>query len=76
MTDTVTAPKALDVSSEAYRIYTYSDGGQFRIDCPVELFIVGGSHRVVDADGVTHRPERGFVGISWKPFAGAPAFVA
>lgn len=71
--------KRIDISSEQFRIYTYGDGSTFRIDNPKMLFVEGGSfssHRVIDADGVTHRPERGFVGISWKPRDGEPAFVA
>lgn len=70
----------IDISSEQHRVYTYGDGKQFRIDAPVELHVLtddrGTSHRVIDADGVTHRPERGWVGISWQPKDGAPAFVA
>lgn len=70
-------PAGLDISSEAYRIYTYADGKTFRINDPDQLFITeSGSHRVTDADGLTHRPERGYVAISWKPRPGRPAFVA
>jgi len=71
--------KELDISSEEYRIYTYAGGETYRIDFPVVLFIIedgGPSHRVVDKNGVTHRPERGWVAISWKPNDGEPAFVA
>jgi hypothetical protein len=71
------APVAIDLTSERYRNYTYPDGVTFRITAPVALYITAdGSHRVVDAAGVTHRPTRGFVGISWKPKDGQPAFVA
>lgn len=69
-------PQPIDVSMEAYRIYTFHDGKVFRINNPVQLYIVGGSHRVVDAEGLTHRPERGYVGISWAPKPGQPPFVA
>ena len=66
----------IDISSEAYRVYTFADGKRFRVENPDKLYILPcGSHRVVDLDGVTHRPERGYVGISWKPLAGQPAFV-
>lgn len=72
--------KTVDITSEAFRIYTYADGSTFRIDQPAELNIIederGVTHRVIDKAGVTHRPERGFVGISWKPVDGGPAFVA
>lgn len=70
-------PKELDISSEAYRIYTYTQGRTLRIDAPETLYVLpGDSHRVVDAEGVTHRPTPGFLAISWKPRPGAPAFVA
>jgi hypothetical protein len=72
--------KEIDISSEEYRIYTYADGSTYRIDRPLKLFVIEGeqrdSHRVVDEAGVTHRPTLGYVGISWKPRVGAPAFVA
>lgn len=72
--------EALDISSETFRTYTYSDGSTFTITAPVALHIInderGTSHRVVDADGMTHRPTRGWVGISWKPREGASPFIA
>lgn len=67
----------LDISSEEFRIYTYPNGDTFRIDEPATLWVLdGGSHRVSDKSGMTHRPERGWTGISWKPADGAPRFVA
>jgi len=69
--------KAIDVTSEAYRTYTYGDGKRYRIDEPKMVYVLrDGSHRVVDEDGMTHRPTLGWVGLSWKPKAGQPAFVA
>lgn len=72
---------AIDISSEEWRLYTYPSGAQVRIDDPVAIYVIkdergGVTHRVVDKDGVTHRPERGWIMISWKPKPGAPAFVA
>jgi hypothetical protein len=70
----------IDISSEAYRVYSYDGGRIFRIDNPAELHVItderGTTHRVIDKDGMTHRPERGWVGISWMPREGQPAFVA
>jgi hypothetical protein len=70
----------IDISSEQYRIYTYPNGDTFRIEEPAELHVLtddkGVSHRVIDKAGVTHRPERGWLGISWQPRPGEPAFVA
>lgn len=77
MTTNEAKVEPIDVGSESYRIYTYADGKRFRIENPSLLYILPcGSHRVVDEAGVTHRPERGYVGISWKPLPGQPAFVA
>lgn len=72
--------KEIDISSEEYRTYTYPSGATFSIEQPATLHIItddkGDTHRVIDKDGVTHRPERGWVGISWKPRDGQPSFVA
>jgi hypothetical protein len=73
--------KEIDITSEEFRVYTYADGSTFRIDSPATLYVLidekgGITHRVVDVDGVTHRPERGYVGISWAAKDGAPKFVA
>lgn len=77
MTDQLALPAPLDISSEAFRIYAYADGKRFRINAPVSLYVLeGGSHRVVDGDGMTHRPTPGWLAISWKPKPGEPAFVA
>jgi hypothetical protein len=77
----VDVTRELDITSEEFRVYTYGDGSTFRIDNPETLYVLVDdkgqtTHRVVDVDGVTHRPERGFVGISWSAKDGAPKFVA
>jgi hypothetical protein len=72
--------EALDITSEESRIYTYPNGDTFTITRPESLHVLsdekGVSHRVIDKAGVTHRPERGWIAISWKPREGQPAFVA
>lgn len=72
--------KPVDISSEQYREYHYADGGLYRIDTPVSLYVFEGksgwTQRVVDAAGVTHRPTPGWLAISWKPKDGTPPFVA
>jgi len=59
-----------DVSSEEWREYVYADGAIFRVDCPRSLYLKqderGDSHRVVDKQGVTHYPRRGWIGLRWK----------
>ncbi len=71
---------AIDVSSEASRTYHYANGATFEIVAPVLVHVIedekGVSHRVEASDGRTYRPERGWVGISWLPKPGEPAFVA
>jgi hypothetical protein len=67
----------LDISSEKCRCYHYNDGQKYRIDYPKRLYLLkGGSHRVVDESGTTHRPTPGWLAISWTPKDGQPAFVA
>lgn len=66
----------IDISSEQFREYVYGDGRIFRVERPSMLFIVGGTHRVVDVYGVTHRPERSYAGIRWQARPGQPVFVA
>jgi hypothetical protein len=69
LTDTIPSH---DIAVEIYREYVYEGGKTYRIDEPSTLYIVGGGHRVVDAAGVTHRPERGFVAIRWVQHDGKP----
>jgi hypothetical protein len=65
-----------DISSEEYREYVYSDAAVVRIDAPTLLHVrPSGSHRLVDAVGVSHRIEPGFKDVRWKPKAGEPSFV-
>lgn len=65
-----------DISSEEYRLYTYPDGSKFRIEAPLRVFVTeSGSHRVIDAAGLTHRPTPGYIGLTWKSRPGEPAFV-
>lgn len=75
--------REIDISSEEYRVYTYPSGARYRINAPVKLVVIyddsgaiNPSHRVVDADGVTHRPERGWLCVSWSSREGEPGYVA
>ena len=64
-----------DISSEEYRIYHYEDGTLFVIPKPKALYILAtGSHRIVTEGDITYRPERGWVGISWKSRDGEAPF--
>jgi hypothetical protein len=62
--------KQYDISSEAWREYDFS-GRVYRIENPKTLYIREGgtTHRVVDADGITHCiPAPGVDGcvLRWK----------
>lgn len=66
----------LDINSEEYREYVFSDS-IYRIDNPVSVDVTdSGSHRVVDSDGVTHRPATNWIALRWKPKSGEPSYVA
>jgi hypothetical protein len=66
-------PKPHDISVEQFREYVYPNGDKLRITGPKELYIMAnGSHRVVDASGLTHRPTPGYLGIAWKQSDGRP----
>lgn len=74
----MTAP--IDVSTEQRRTYHYAGGKTFEVKEPLRVHVIedakGITHRVEAVDGQTYRPERGWLGISWEPKPGAPAFVA
>lgn len=59
-----------DITTEEWREYHYADGAAYRVTKPVKLWwkrdADGDSHRVLDAEGVTHYPKRGWTAISWK----------
>lgn len=77
MDGTSTTEASLSLVSEEFREYIYEDGNVLVIKDPLELFITAnGTHRVVASDGRTYRPSPGYLGIAWKPRAGAPAFIA
>lgn len=45
--------EAKDISTELWREYDF-DGRVYRIDSPKQLYIGIETHRVVDANGITH----------------------
>jgi hypothetical protein len=59
-----------DISTEQYRTYHYSNGSTYTVKNPKTLFTknVKGwvdTHRIVDVDGLTHCPTKGWINISW-----------
>lgn len=64
-----------DISSEVFREYVY-ENGTYRINGPLELHITGsGTHRVIDENGLTHRPSPNYLAIRWLPKPHMPPFV-
>lgn len=60
--------EAKDLSTEEWREYDFGDR-TYRINCPKSLYVGTTTHRVVDAEGVTHCvPAPGINGcvLRWK----------
>jgi hypothetical protein len=62
--------KEMEITTEEWREYRYSNGDVYRIENPTHLWLKsderGDSHRILDADGSTHYPRRGWVAIVWS----------
>ncbi|MES0134547.1 hypothetical protein NKJ88_06225 [Mesorhizobium sp. M0016] len=60
----------VEITTEVWREYRYANGDTYRIENPRSLWFKtddrGDSHRVLDAEGVTHYPRRGWVAITWS----------
>jgi hypothetical protein len=66
----------VDISSEAYREYVFSDSLIIKINQPLRLNVSKtGGHRVFDADGVSHYVNSGWKHLRWKAKPGQPNFV-
>jgi hypothetical protein len=64
-----------DISSEAYREYTFADG-KVRIEQPAFLNVSENGHRVLDSNEVSHYVPLGWIHLEWKAKSGSPHFVA
>lgn len=66
--------KTLCLTSEQYRTYHYPDF-DYTVELPHYLILSeSGSHRVLDAAGVSHWIASGFKAISWKVKEGEKHF--
>lgn len=65
----------VDISSEEYRIYTFSGNEEVKITGPRLLSISAGGHRLFDNDGVSHYVPKGWIHLRWKAREGQPNFV-
>jgi hypothetical protein len=66
-----------DISAELWRTYVYPDGSEVTIKHPVAVALThtskpfgGGSHRVVDRDGIGHYVPSGWNHLFWDNSAG------
>jgi len=67
--------KFSSLEDEQYRIYTFDEGREVRIDNPVALNVSkSGGHRVLDAAGVSHYIPHGFYHLRWVVKDGQPNF--
>jgi hypothetical protein len=67
-----------DISDETYRVYVFSDI-EIRIENPLKLHVTfkksGHSHRIYDAQGVSHYIPSGWKHLYWQVKEGQPNFV-
>lgn len=67
-----------NIQDESWREYVYPDGSVYRINSPYMLWIFEGksgwTQRILDTDGVTHRPQPGWLAIRWEARPGHPAW--
>lgn len=67
----------VDISSEAYRLYTFSTGFKVRIENPLWLSVsASGGHRLFDGAGTSHYIPTGWCHLEWRAREGQPNFVA
>lgn len=65
----------VDISSEVYRQYRFSNGTLVLIDHPVALSVsASGGHRIFDGEK-SHYVPSGWVHLSWEVRGGEPHFV-
>lgn len=69
------ANKFVDISSEEFRTYVFSNGSEVTIQAPLQLSVNAGGHRLFDAEGVSHYIPKGWIHLKWKAKAGQPHFV-
>ena len=65
----------VDISSEEWREYTFSDGEKIVIKHPIRLHVSDSGHRIFDASGISHFVPMTWKHLRWKAKDGEPHFV-
>lgn len=66
--------KFVNISSEAYREYRFTNG-VVRIEQPLYLATSAGGHRLFDTQGKSHYVPNGWIQLTWEAKPGEPNFV-
>lgn len=64
-----------DISSEAWRQYTFPSGDVVKIVEPQKLHVSDTGHRIFDLAGLSHFVPVGWTHLQWKAKDGQPHFV-
>jgi len=67
--------KFVDISSEAFRTYIFSEGNEVTITGPTHLSVSPSGHRLFDIYGTSHYVPKGWIHLKWKAKEGQPNFV-
>jgi len=66
----------VDISSELFREYIYSNGSKMTIQYPLKLSVTqNNTHRIFDANGLSYYIPPNWISIVWKAKPGAPNFI-
>lgn len=74
-TEQMPAEAWADISEEMVRVYRFAADAATTIVRPVALAInQRGSHRIIDADGISHYIPPGWIHLSWRAKDSTPYF--
>lgn len=65
----------VDISSEEWRRYDFTDGNHVFIEGPTHLSVSKNGHRLLDNKGVSHYVPLTWIHLSWKAKPNSPNFV-
>lgn len=64
-----------DISSEAWREYSFDNGEIIKINHPLQLHVNDDGHRIFDSEGISHYIPAKWIHLRWKAKEGEPNFV-